>query len=81
MTITNAHFSTISGHFPANCIFIFYKTEVQTVILRCLTSLNLIRHKKYDAKAQKMCVFVQNRKNAKMDIFVFCVITFKPIRI
>ena len=31
----------ISGHFSANCMFIFHKTEVQTVILRCLTGLNL----------------------------------------
>ena len=35
-------FKTISGHFFASYMFIFHKTEVQTVILRCLTSLNLI---------------------------------------
>ena len=28
-------FMTTSGHFFGNCINIFYKTEVQTVILRC----------------------------------------------
>ena len=41
MTITNAHFTTILGHFSANCMFVFHKTEVQTVILRCLMGLNL----------------------------------------
>ena len=32
---------TISGHFCASYIEIFHKTEVQTVILRCLVCLNL----------------------------------------
>ena len=32
---------TISGHFFSICMFIFHKSEVQTVILRCLTDLNL----------------------------------------
>ena len=41
MTITNAHFTTISGHFPANFMFIFHKNEVQMVILRCSMGLNL----------------------------------------
>ena len=41
MTITTVHFTTISGHFSANYIFIFHKKEVQTIILRCLTGLNL----------------------------------------
>ena len=31
---------TIFGHFFANCVVIFQKTEVQTVILNCLTGLN-----------------------------------------
>ena len=34
-------FMTISGHFSASYIEIFHKTEVQTVILRCLVCLNL----------------------------------------
>ena len=33
--LINGHFTTISGHFFANCMFIFHKTEVQTMILRC----------------------------------------------
>ena len=32
---------TFSGHFFAICVFIFHKTEVLTVILRCLMGLNL----------------------------------------
>ena len=35
-------FMTISGHFLANYINIFHKIELQTIILMCLTCLNLI---------------------------------------
>ena len=35
------HFRTITEHFFANHINIFHKTEVQTIILRCSTCLNL----------------------------------------
>ena len=45
--MTNAHFTTISGHFSANCMFVIHKTEVPTVILRCLTGLNLDWIKSY----------------------------------
>ena len=34
-------FLTVFGHFFANFMNIFHKTEVQTIILRCLVSLNL----------------------------------------
>ena len=37
----NNYYKTLSGHFFAICIFIFHKTEVQTVIFRCLTGQNL----------------------------------------
>ena len=40
--------------FFANCIFIFQKTEIQTVILRCLTSLNLNWYKSYDTKCRNV---------------------------
>ena len=43
----NDHCRTISGHFLAVCMFIFHKTEVQTVILKCLTGLNLDWFKSY----------------------------------
>ena len=36
--------------FFANYMFIFPKTEIQTVFLRCLISLNLNWHKNYDTK-------------------------------
>ena len=42
------HFTTISGHFIANYINTFHKTEVVTVILRCLMSLNLNWIKSYN---------------------------------
>ena len=47
---------TISGHFFGNCINIFHKTEVETVILRCLMGLNLLWCTSYDTKhkMQKM---------------------------
>ena len=45
--LINDHFLTVFGHFCANYMNIFHKTEVQTVILRCLISLNLIWIKSY----------------------------------
>ena len=62
MTITNVHFTTISGHFPANCMFIFHITDVQTVILRCLTGLNLDWFKSYDKNEKH----VKNAKTPKI---------------
>ena len=38
--------------FFAICMFIFHKTEVQTVILRCLTGLNSDWFKNYDTKCK-----------------------------
>ena len=71
--------------FFANYIFVFHKTEIQTVILRCLVNLNLNWYKSFDKKqkTQKVpvCVFEQNCKKMEMEIFPFCVITFEPIRI
>ena len=129
------HCTTISGHFFTICMFIFHKTEVQTVILRCLMSLNLDWFKSYGlrcslrpraslANSQKISTdkwpfydhiwpfsrqlhlnlsqncnwykrYDTKRKNTKnvnacfctklekkkMEIFMFCVITFEPIRI
>ena len=46
----NGYFTTISVHFFANCIFIFHKTEIQTVILMCLTGLKSDWFKGYDTK-------------------------------
>ena len=66
-------------------MFIFHKTEVQTVILKCLTSLNPNWFKSYDTKRKnaemQMSVFVQNRQKSEMEILTLCVITFEPNRI
>ena len=48
LTLINGHFMTISGHFSASLIEIFHKTDVQTVILRCLVSQNLNWIQSYD---------------------------------
>ena len=73
--LINGHFTTKSGHFFANHMVIFHKTEIQTVILRWLMSLDLNWYKSNDTKqkTQKVpiCVFEQNHKNPEMDIFVF----------
>ena len=39
--LLNNCYKSVSGHFFAICILIFHKTEVQTVILRCLMGLDL----------------------------------------
>ena len=46
----NGHSMTISGHFFVNYMNIFHKTEISTVILRCLTYLNLNWIKSYNIK-------------------------------
>ena len=46
----NGRCRTISGNFFANCINIFHKTEIQMVILMCLTSQNLNWFKSHDKK-------------------------------
>ena len=41
MSLIHDRCTTISGHFFAICLPIFHKTQVQTVILRCLMGLDL----------------------------------------
>ena len=48
----NAHFITISGHIFAYCMFIFHKTEVQTVILMCWMGQNSNWFKRYGQKCK-----------------------------
>ena len=75
--------------FFANYMFNFQKTEVQMVILRSLMNLNLKWYKSYDIKCKKTqkrkqrkwVVFLQNRKKREREMFVFCVITFEPIKL
>ena len=49
--LVNGRSMTISSRFFANSINIFQKTEVQTVILKCLTGLNPNWYKSYDHKS------------------------------
>ena len=63
--------------FFANYMCIFHKTEIQTVILRCLTSLNLIGTKvvKQNAKTAKntnVCFCTKVQKNRNGNICVLC---------
>ena len=52
LLLNNCH-ETVSGHLFAICIFIFHKTEVQTVILRCLTGLNCNWFKSYGLRCSR----------------------------
>ena len=52
--LINDYCKTVSGQFFANCILFFHKTEVQTVILRCLTGLDLNWFKSYGLKCSLM---------------------------
>ena len=53
----NGSFTTISGHFSANYIKIFHKTEVQTIILRYLVWLNLNWIKSNNTILAKIIIF------------------------
>ena len=77
LKVINGHFTTVSGHFFANYMNIFQKTEIQTVILRCSTIG--IKVTTQNAKTQKS-LFLQNCKKTEMEILVFS-ITFEPIEI
>ena len=68
-----------------NYMTIFHKTEVQTVILRCLTGLSLIDSKVLIQNANiSISIFLQFCTKTQICIFWvfgFCVITFVPIKI
>ena len=77
ITTDNSHFQTISGHCFAIFMFIFHKTETQTVILRCLMSLNLNFFKSCDTKYKYFhsCFLVILYKNTHLcflHFFVLC---------
>ena len=57
--LVNDHFTTISGHFCAIYMKIFHKMEVQTVNLRCWTSLN---HDWYNSDAFFSTLSLKKRK-------------------
>ena len=59
--------------FFASCVLIFHKTEIQTVILRYLTSPNHNWYKSYDTKRKNVkkanacfCTKLQNAKNGNI---------------
>ena len=63
--------------FYVNPMDIFHKTEVQTVILRCLTSLNLNWYKSYDTKRKNArnaneCFCTKSQKNRNGNICILC---------
>ena len=55
--LINGHFMTISGHFFANYIKIFHKTEIQMVILRCFEGQNFNWVKSYNIISIKTIFF------------------------
>ena len=64
-----------SGHFFAKYVLIFHKTEIQTVILKCLKILNLNWYNSYDTKHKNaktanpcFCTKLQNTKNGNICI-------------
>ena len=72
MTITNAHFSTISGHFFTKCMFIFHKTEVQKILLRCLMGLHLDWFKSYSLRCRcRPCTSLANSQEIATDKWTF----------
>ena len=72
MTIIIAHFTTTSGHFSPNCMFIFHKKEVQTVILRCLMGLNIDWFKNYGLRCKwRPRAFLANFQNLATDKWIF----------
>ena len=72
LKVINSHFMTVSGHFFANYMIIFHKTEIQTVILRCYDTKGKI------AKNKKKEYLLQNCKKSEMEIFAFLTIDFEP---
>ena len=70
--LINDHFTTISGHFFAIYMKIFHKMEVQTVNLRCWTSLNHDWYNSYDTK----CKYIKP-KTAKNTNALFSTISQK----
>ena len=68
---------TISGHFFANHMVIFHKTEIQTVILRCFMSQNFNWYKSYDtnrknSKNANLCFWTKLQKNGNGNISILC---------
>ena len=71
-----AYFRLISCHFFANDMIIFHKTEVQKIILRCLTGLNSDWFNNYDTKCKyfHFRFFAILYKNTHLHFLCFCVL-------
>ena len=78
MSLINNCVTTISGHFLQYvlCMFNFHKTEVQTVILMCLTGLNSDWFKSYDTKRKyfHFHFFVILYKIKHLSFLHFCIL-------
>ena len=74
-------------------MLIFHKTEIQTVILRCLMSLNLNWYKSYDtkrknSKSANLCFWTKLQKNGNGNISFLChnlwtnqnLLEFRPVK-
>ena len=87
--LINGQFTTLSGHFCANYMKIFHKTEVQTVIFEVLNKseswlVQDLWHKpqKTQEVNKRKCIFFYNiTKKMEMEIFAFWVITFESIKV
>ena len=79
--------------FFANHMGIFHKTEIQTVILRCLMSLNLNWYKSYGTKCKNsknpnLCFWTKLQKNWNGNICALChnlwtnqnLLEFRPVK-
>ena len=71
-----AYFRLISCHFFANDMIIFHKTEVQKIILRCLTGLNSDWFNNYDTKCKyfHFRFFAILYKNTHLHFLCFCLL-------
>ena len=61
----------------ANCMLIFHKTEIQTIILMCLTILNLNWYNSYDkklksAKNANACFSTKLQNTKNENICILC---------
>ena len=70
------YFRLISHHFFANDMIIFHKTEVQKIILRCLTGLNSDWFNSYDTKCKyfHFHFFAILYKNTHLRFLCLCVL-------
>ena len=70
--LLNDCYMTVSGHFFTICMVIFHKTEVETVVLKYLTYLNLNQLKSYGVKCiLSLCPTLANSEKIATDKWWF----------